>query len=290
MFSLPGNLPGSVNLFVSKHSIAYPMLRFLLLKPGEVVFLLLVLSGCMRNESSDRLISAQQVNEILNDSNSVGHYVVVDTRRRMDYIRGHLVSAIWINADSMPSHLRTLPKIGKKIVVYDSAGENYERIVKLFRDEGFTNVYHLEGGFANWATNHFPAAIQLVKNTSTTLDVFPISTTADELYDLIDNGESHYAIIDVRPLTAFIDGHIRKAISIPYVPLNEFVVNIEEQNFPRSKPLVVYCDASTCSTAEKAAEVLLRNDYTEVYILKNGIDEWAMKDYPMEYGKPYASN
>ena len=141
----------------------------------------------------------------------------------------------------------------------------------------------MEGGFSAWMNKHYPAAIQLVLNTDEHFDITGKEITADELFQVTNNEDHEHVIIDVRSSPKFSEAHIEKAISIPFVPINEFVVGIEERNFARNRPLVVYCDAQTCGTAEKAAEVLLRNYYTEVYLLKEGIEGWYKRNYPIEY-------
>ena len=261
------------------------MNRFLLIKSICLFCFMLTLCCCEQKRPLDVTITAQQVNEILNDSLRVNDYLVIDTRNRMDYVRGHLVSAIWINIDSLAEKMRRLRSEEIEIIVYDSAGQNTKRISRIFHEHGVQKVHHLEGGFVHWAANRYPVAIQLVRNTAKELEISPQTTTADDVFKILTSENERFAIIDARPFSAFNEGHIKTAISIPYVPINEFVVKIEEQNFARNKSLIVYCDAQTCSTAEKAADILLRNDYTDVYILQNGIDGWKEKGYPIEYGE-----
>jgi rhodanese-related sulfurtransferase len=261
------------------------MNKILLTKSISLFGFILTLACCQQKEPLGVAITAQAVNEILNDSLRVNDYLVIDTRNRMDYVRGHLVSAIWISVDSLEESLRRLRTRKIEVIVYDSAGQNAGRISGIFNKSGVRKFHQLEGGFANWTANHYPAAIQLVRNTNEVLDIAPMATTADDVFEIVANNNHSYAIIDARPFYAFSEGHIKNAISVPYVPINEFVVKIEELNFPRNKSLIVYCDAQTCSTAEKAADVLLRNDYKAVYILENGIDGWKKKGYPIEYGQ-----
>lgn len=247
--------------------------------------LLLGIVSCKQEGPAGATIGVQAVYDIVNDSTKVNKYVVVDTRNRMDYVRGHLISAIWIDIDSLHEQVNMLPKHGSEIIVYDSADENTKAVSEMLTEHGFVNFYNLEGGFANWVANHYPVAIQLVRNTNETLDVSPKIITPDQVHEIVTNNNTNYAVIDVRSYVAFTRGHIKNAISIPYVPINEFVVKMEEQNFARTKPIIVYCDAYTCSTGEKAAEVLLRNDYSQVYILENGLDGWRRRNYPTAQGE-----
>ena len=246
------------------------------------VVLLLLATSCSKRSAVGNTISAEEVFAITNDSVGIGDFLIIDTRNRMDYVRGHLVSAIWINVDSLDKQLGMLPKDKRTIIVYDSAGTNTKRISQLFTEHSLGNFRYLYGGFSKWTSLYYPAAIQLVRNTDEVINISPGYFSAEQVHDITTHDNTDFVIIDVRPYPAFNEAHIKSAISIPYIPINEFVVKMEERNFARAKPIVVYCDAQTCSTSEKAAEVLLRNDYTNVYILEDGIDGWLKKNYPIE--------
>jgi rhodanese-related sulfurtransferase len=186
-----------------------------------------------------------------------------------------------MNADSIPSKLNILPK-EKTIIVYDANGVESIKASVLLLKNGFTKIYAMNGGFVSWVKNGYPAAIQLVVNTSNKLNVTKKDMSSDELYQILNDVNEDYAIIDIRSSVLYKEGHIINAISIPYVPINEFVVGIEEQNFPKDKRLVLYTDHNSNDIGEKATDVLLRNNYTEVYLLNDGMEGWLSKNYPVQ--------
>jgi rhodanese-related sulfurtransferase len=241
------------------------------------------MSSCnsFKTDTDSSMMSMEDVNKIINDSANAQRYLILDLRSRMDYVRGHLISAVWMNADSVPNKINTLPK-GKKIIVYDANGVESIKTTVLLLKNGFTNIYAMNGGFVSWVKNGYPAAIQLVINTSSKLDITKKDMSSDEIYKTLKDGNKDYSIIDIRSSISYREGHIANALSIPYVPINEFVVGIEEQNFPRNKRLVLYTDQNSNDIGEKATDVLLRNNYTEVYLLKDGMEGWLSKNYPVQ--------
>jgi rhodanese-related sulfurtransferase len=244
------------------------------------VFFVICIVNCSSRNEEDAILSIEKVNEIISDSSKVQEYIILDMRSRMDYVRGHLVSSIWMNLDSLKIKMDMIPK-EKKIILYDSEGIESLKAAILLQKNGFTNFYVMHGGFDKWIKKGYPAAIQLVMNTNDKLDIEKKDITTDEVYQIIKNNSDRYSIIDIRSRLAFKDGHVENSISIPYVPLNEFVVGVEEQNFPKNKSLIIYCDNDSHDIGEKAVEVLVRNDYTQVYLMQNGLDEWISKQYPI---------
>lgn len=240
-------------------------------------FSLILFNSCRPKEKA--ILSVKEVFDIINDSSRVIQYLVLDTRKRMDYIRGHLVPAQWIQADSLKDKLEILPR-NASIIIYDYDNDKSISAANLLRKNGFTSCVAMQGGYAEWIKKGFPSAIRLVRNTSPTIDVTSKTITTDEVNKII-GADSTYVVIDIRSHPAFLEAHIKNALSIPYVPLNEFVISIEEQDFSRNKPIILYTD-DNFANGDKAADVMLRNDYAEIYLLKGGFEEWQSKGFPTE--------
>jgi rhodanese-related sulfurtransferase len=250
-----------------------------ILKLSLVAILFSVMS-CNRHKNGRGLLAAEQVYDIISDSVKINEYVVLDTRSRMDYVRGHLVSAIWLSPDSIGSKLEILSGEKRPFIIYDSASVENAKAAQLFSKFGITNYFEMEGGFSGWMKKGFPAAIQLVRNTSNKVDFEKKDISATEVRALLEKENASYVLIDIRSYSAYAEAHIEKAISIPYVPINEFVVKIEEQNFSRNQPIILYSDAYS-DIGEKACDVMLRNDFSKVYLMKGGIEQWFTQKYPM---------
>jgi rhodanese-related sulfurtransferase len=246
---------------------------------------LFFLQQCQPRKLSHKRITADEVYGIIHDSVKVNAYVVLDIRSRMDYIRGHLVSAFWLSPDSIESKIEIILTEKRPLIIYDW-GEVPERskICRILSGNGVTDFFVMDGGFTEWTKRGYPAAIQLVRNTNDRLAVNRKEISAAETYDILKSPDPAHVVIDIRSYPAYAEAHIKGALSIPYLPINEFVVHVEEQDFARNRPVIIYGDAYS-DLGEKAAEVMLRNDFVQVYLLKGGIEEWAAKNYPMAYGR-----
>ncbi len=83
-------------------------------------------------------------------------------------------------------------------------------------------------------------------------------------------------VIDLRPTSAFERGHIRFALSFPYENA-QFKETFLAQ-FPAQIPLILYCQ--TGKVSQEAQTYLRGLGYKDVYILKEGFDQWALQSKP----------
>ena len=89
-------------------------------------------------------------------------------------------------------------------------------------------------------------------------------------------GNDNYLFVDVRTFSEYEDGHIEGAL---LMPLSEIGDRLSE--LPMDRPIVVYCNGSSCNRSGAAAAILVNNGFTEVYDLGGtGIIEWIEKNYP----------
>jgi rhodanese-related sulfurtransferase len=230
-----------------------------------------------------RTISPEEVYNIINDSIRVREYVILDTRDRMAYIRGHLVSAYWVSEDSLESKIAILRMEQRPLIVYntDVIPAN-SKLKAIFNKHRITNAYFMDGGFSEWMKKGYPAAIQLVRNTDVNASFKRLEVSTVDAYRILSRSDSEYVLIDIRASRHYDEGHIRGALSIPFVPINEFVVKLEEQDFPRDKPIIIYGEPNS-DLNDKAYEVFKRNDFKNVFVLKGGLNEWSSRNFPIAY-------
>ncbi|MBI5624771.1 MAG: rhodanese-like domain-containing protein [Elusimicrobia bacterium] len=81
-------------------------------------------------------------------------------------------------------------------------------------------------------------------------------------------------LVDVRPASEFAIAHIQGAVNVPGGELGS-------AGLPRNKPVVVYCPAESCNSAETAAENLRGMGYSNAAVLQGGMAEWSRKGYPL---------
>ncbi len=99
-----------------------------------------------------------------------------------------------------------------------------------------------------------------------------------ELDDLL-NGDTPFALIDVRESGEYNSSHIPGACLIPRRRI-EFII---EESVPAKGVRVVVCDDDG-RRAPLAAAALERLGYTDVSVLDGGVNRWSARDYPTEWG------
>src|SRR5699024_5611144 len=77
-------------------------------------------------------------------------------------------------------------------------------------------------------------------------------------------------LIDVREPQEFDNGHILGARNIPVTQLKQRLVEIR-----KDKPVYLYCQKS--SRSSRAAQILHKKGYKDIYQLKGGFKKWTGK-------------
>ncbi|MBS0010244.1 MAG: thioredoxin fold domain-containing protein [Bacteroidales bacterium] len=95
--------------------------------------------------------------------------------------------------------------------------------------------------------------------------------SSPELKELVNNNKA--TLIDVRTRGEYANGHITGAGQ-----LNYYALNFKQKLLllPKDSPLYLYCN--TGYRSQKAAEILAKNGYHNVYNLEHGIMEWNLYD------------
>ena len=102
---------------------------------------------------------------------------------------------------------------------------------------------------------------------------------SDSQLDALLNGETPFALIDVRESGEYNSSHIPGASLIPRRRI-EFII---EEAVPAKGAHVVVCDDDG-RRASLAAATLERLGYTTVSVLDGGVNRWSARDYPTEWG------
>jgi rhodanese-related sulfurtransferase len=86
--------------------------------------------------------------------------------------------------------------------------------------------------------------------------------------------------IDARDYVEYEIGHIKNAVSLPYLDFDEYKTILD--TIPKSKPIVAYCDGKDCDLSILLGDKLFESGYREVYIFFGGWIDWQMANYPAE--------
>jgi len=92
--------------------------------------------------------------------------------------------------------------------------------------------------------------------------------TAEEANKLI-NENKEVIILDVRTKGEYSSGHIQGA---KLIPSSEIASRVSELEKYVNKPILVYCASGGRSPG--AVQILVRNNFTEIYHLSRGISSW----------------
>jgi rhodanese-related sulfurtransferase len=243
------------------------------------------------------LYSAVFWNEAVRLMNADKNYLLLDVRTPGEYAdtsgmthlnMGRLKGAVNIDIDSVSEHLEDLKKYkGENIFVYCSHSQRSRRVSKLLADNGFKNVYNINGGMSvanESSTKTFPLKNTVVINGNAYQHI-----ASSDAFDMMQN--PGVLIIDVRTKAEFDSkdsnyskniGHIKNAINIP---ADEFKNKFKALNIPTEKTILIY-DGSGNESVDVAAEAA-KLGYKNVYNLFEGLSGFMCDNYlePAEKNK-----
>jgi rhodanese-related sulfurtransferase len=115
-----------------------------------VVLLALLLAHELRR--SGRAISTRELTSMVNG----GQAVVLDVRANKDFSGGHIVDALNIPVEKLPSRITELEKHkDKAIIVVDTMGQHAGAVCRDLKKAGF-NALKLSGGIGSWRGDNLP--------------------------------------------------------------------------------------------------------------------------------------
>lgn len=100
-----------------------------------------------------------------------------------------------------------------------------------------------------------------------------------ELTRLINSEEA--VVVDTRTIDDFRKGHIVGAINLTPTDIKNGTLAVLDKH--KERPVVVLCANGTASKAP--AEVLVKEGFSQVYTLKNGLSGWTGENLPLVRGK-----
>ncbi len=81
--------------------------------------------------------------------------VILDVRTVSEFESGHLEGAINIPVEVLSSHLSEL-NLDDELLVYCRTGNRSTTAVGILRENGYDQIYHMDGGIAAWNSAGFP--------------------------------------------------------------------------------------------------------------------------------------
>jgi rhodanese-related sulfurtransferase len=241
-----------------------------------------VYKGVYLNEAF-RLMDSMQ-NYLLLDVRSPGEYA--DTSRATVLNIGRIRGSVNITIDSVPAHLGELKKyINQPVFVYCSHSQRSRRVSKLLAENGFKEVYNINGGMTRlneMDATRFPSKR---KYMVTSLNYINIAST--EAYHLIKDTPG-VVIIDIRTVQEFASadslqgnniGHLKNALNIPQA---EFAAKLNAFKIPKNSVVLTY-DLRGINSMD-VVDILRARGYTRIYNLFGGLKSF-MSDHDLDKTK-----
>jgi rhodanese-related sulfurtransferase len=151
------------------------------------------------------------------------------------------------------------------------------------RKEGTKVIYRLAGedvcrfflALGELAHARLAEVDQLVRRYLDGDSLQPLTRT--ELLERVERGD--VLVLDVRPTSEYVAGHIPGAVSIP---LDELEARLGE--LPASSEIVAYCRGPYCLLAANALDLLGGHGFRSRR-LEDGLPEWRLAGLPIATGK-----
>lgn len=143
-------------------------------------------------------------------------------------------------------------------IYYRLANINVFKVWKALRELGVERISTIE------------KIIKDFKHTEFSLE----SLSINELLNKLQKGR--VTILDVRPETEFIKGHIANAISIPIEQLGKRL-----NELPKRNEIIAYCRGPFCLFADEAVSLLTKKGYKAIR-LEEGYPDWQLAGLPVE--------
>lgn len=122
---------------------------------SAIVLVSTLLAGCSSSSSATDLDSQAFARKI-----SEPGVLILDVRTSAEFAAGHIEGAINIDVEGMQfeSGIAELDK-GATIAVYCQSGRRSGIAVDKMSEAGFTSLFNLQTGIADWQANGFPVTL-----------------------------------------------------------------------------------------------------------------------------------
>jgi len=163
------------------------------------------------------------------------------------------------------------PPKNKRIYVYCSHSNRSRVCSDYLVEQGYTNVYNVNGGISEWILEDMNCNGIYTNNLAYKL------FSPQKVNDII--AKNNVQLIDIRPKDEYDGtspdelknvGRIKNSINIPYHELESRISEID-----RNKQIILY--DFDCKLSPKAAKTLSENGYTNTGILIFGLASWINK-------------
>jgi len=104
-------------------------------------------------------ISPAEAQELVNTFGGDGNFVILDVRTPAEFQAERIQGAFLVDylAGTFRQEMAKLDR-GKTYLVYCRTGSRSDGALQVMKEQGFRNVYHLDGGIVKWKEAGLPTA------------------------------------------------------------------------------------------------------------------------------------
>lgn len=248
----------------------------------------LTFTGIAQFKNDNVLYKTVYTEDLCDELNRQPGYLLLDVRSPGEYQDtssmgmnlGRFKDAVNIPVGNLGQRIAELSKYkDKPVFVYCSHSQRSRRAGKMLADSGFTKVYNINAGMTG--IRQLPGdAYSCLFNKLESNSSFRIISAAD-LCAKISGKNNNIFLLDVRNDSAFRHiskdprmnayGYFKQSVNIPLAALENNLSKI-----PAGKEIII--TDLFGGDAEKAANILTRNNFSNVSVLLEGIDRLLYSD------------
>lgn len=158
-------------------------------------------------------------------------YVLVDIRSSDAYAAGHLLGAIHVPSDDLPTALDPLPR-NAFVILYDDFGPDAATAARHLQEAGYADAWTLAGGLAAWVGAFGDT---LLSESAATPSPAVTTLAASQSLTAGDLLKYSYLLLDARSAEAYAAGHLIGALPFPTDGTPDWLTRV-----PKEVLLVVY--------------------------------------------------
>ena len=226
--------------------------------------------GCVGEEVLPQIIeniTPQEALSLIQENQNNPDLVIIDVRTPDKFAQEHIENAINIEyySENFRGELDKLDR-NKTYLIYYQTGTQSRNALDLMSELNFTEVYKIAGGLVQWKQLGLPTIeIQIIESIS-----------PSEAFALIQDNPD-FVIIDVRTPDKFAQEHIENAINIDYHSEN---FRDELDKLDKDNTYLVYYTCACGGIDRKTLNIMSELNFTEVYDISGGLDEWTEEELP----------
>lgn len=264
----------------------------------------------LQNSVPQRVLNNQGITDInLEEAQALFKYAGeltywIDARDEELYQKGHIQNAHHLNfyeQANLPEILREIEELAPEALVVYCKGKDCTDSHHLAQDlasEGYMNIFVYKNGFDDWYQAGLPIAGELADDETekgqdpeeqaeisqrvvSNQGITEISL--DEAYAIYQHAAELTLWIDARDDQLYQAGHIKEAQQLYFYDQPTYMAAIEEQAaLTLPEALVVYCKGKDCTDSHHLAQDLMAQGYHNIFVYRDGFDEWYAAGYPIE--------